>query len=83
MGRRDLLRVLKLWERADDDLRTNAIYMQEEYEDLFDRIDNFNEGPLLSINEYSQKLEYIKRECARILNLIRTQFIHYLKLHYL
>lgn len=80
--RRDLLRVLKLWDRADDDLKTNALYMEDDYQDFIERIDDFNQGPLLSINEYSPKLEYVKRECARILNKIRTQFIQYLKLHH-
>lgn len=78
LRRRDLLRVLELWERADDDLKTNAILMEDDYQDLIERIDDFNEGPLLSLSEYAQKLEYVKRECARILNKIKTHFIQYL-----
>lgn len=77
--RRDLLRVLQLWERADDDLKTNAMYMEDDYEDLIERIDDFNSNPLLSLNEYSLKLDYIKRESARILDKIKPQFIQYLR----
>lgn len=82
LRRRDLLRALQLWERADDDLRTSAVYMEDDYQDMIERIDGFNEGPLLSINEYAQKLVYVKRECCRILNKINSQFVQYLQQHH-
>lgn len=82
LRRRDLLRVLQLWERADDDLKTSAMYMEDDYQDFIERIDGFNESPLLSINEYGPRLVYVKRECARILNKIRTEFVQYLKQHH-
>lgn len=83
IGRKDLQQVLQLWDRADEDLKTNATYMSEDYEDLVEEIDDFNANPFLSINEYAHKLEYVKMECARILSKILTQFIEYLKDHHL
>lgn len=78
-GRRDLLRVLNLWERADSDLKSSRHFDEDHYLDTIEEIDGFNENPLLSLTEYSDKLNFIKMECCNLLQKIHQPFLKHLR----
>lgn len=80
-NRNDLLQIVSLWEKAEFDLQNNDY--TNDYESIIEEIDGFTEGPLSSNYPDSTKLEWIKRECARILDVIKSQFIDYLKQYHM
>ncbi|KAJ8936370.1 hypothetical protein NQ314_012389 [Rhamnusium bicolor] len=69
---------LKLWMAAN----STTSFNDDEFFDLIDNVDGFNENPLLSISECEHKLSYVKLECCRILEKIRPYFIQYLSTHH-
>lgn len=78
--RPDLLQVLDLWEIATVDFQNNC-YRENVYMNIIQEIDSFTLGPLSSNTDCSNsdKLEWIRRECASILNIILPNFIDFLK----
>lgn len=73
-----LLDTLALWEAAN---RSNN-WDQDEMMELIEEVDDFNQNPLLSIQECQHKLDYTKGECCRILEKILPTFITYLQKHH-
>lgn len=79
LRRRDLLRVLRLWEKADADLKSSSQFDEDAYLDIIEEIDDFNQNPFLSISECTSKYIFIKTECCRILSKILPQFVQHLR----
>lgn len=73
-----LLKALILWEAANSTESWDENKMLE----LIEEVDDFNENPLLSIQECQYKLDYTKGECCRILEKILPTFIKYLQKHH-
>lgn len=70
-----LLNALALWEAAN---RSSNSWDEDEMLELIDEVDEFNQCPLLSLQECEHKLDYTKGECCRILEKILHTFIMYL-----
>ncbi|CAH0564020.1 unnamed protein product [Brassicogethes aeneus] len=72
------LNALKLWKAAND----RHAFDEDFFFDLIDEVSGFNENPLLTISECEHKLQYVKQECCRILEPIKSIFIDYLNKHH-
>lgn len=79
LRRRDLLRVLRLWEKADGDSKLSTNFDEDAYLDIIEEIDDFNQNPFLSISECVNKYIFVKAECCRILSKILPQFVQHLR----
>uniref|UniRef100_V5I7X5 Uncharacterized protein n=1 Tax=Anoplophora glabripennis TaxID=217634 RepID=V5I7X5_ANOGL len=73
-----LYNALKLWVAAN----STDSFDEDQFLDLIDEVDGFNENPLLSLSECEHKLAYIKMETCRILDKIHRLFIEYLNTHH-
>lgn len=80
--RRDLMRVFSLWKDAEKCLREGKNFPESEMLDQIDYIDDFRTYPFLSISENDNKLNYVKQECAGILNKVLSVFLSYLEQHH-
>ncbi|KAJ8923119.1 hypothetical protein NQ315_001672 [Exocentrus adspersus] len=73
-----LSNALKLWVAAN----STDSFDEDEFLDLIDEVDGFNENPLLTLSECEHKLSYVKMESCRILEKIRPYFIEYISTHH-
>ncbi|EFA13678.1 hypothetical protein TcasGA2_TC001394 [Tribolium castaneum] len=73
MGIANLNNILKLWNKA------NASFDDDIF-DFIDEVDDFQDGPLLTLSESHLKVAYVKNECCRLFNKanIHQRFIQYL-----
>lgn len=66
-------KIFRLWEMVNNENES-----EEDLFELIEEISNFNKNPLLSIAESNEKICYIKSECIRILEGVRSDFVNYL-----
>jgi hypothetical protein len=73
LGNDNLTRAFKLWTLANE----NSM-LTDEIQDLIDEVDGFQRGDMDKMNPHEQ-IEYVKRECCRLLAQCLKQFIAYLR----
>jgi hypothetical protein len=69
----NLTRAFNLWTLANK----NSM-LTDEIQDLIDEVDDFQRGDMDKMNPHEQ-IEYVKRECCRLLAQCLKQFIAYLR----